>query len=153
MLAGGSTSVKNFNSSLSTPKIMRTVGQSTFLAINVFLLYCILDAIRQSRLEKPNKSTHPTLFILLAIWPCLFVRGLYGVMSGVLPAFNYFNPDNYGPTGLKDSFLASEYIMGTTMEWVSCSLLMLTYITSRNDTKKADLEEEKENKVQLVAET
>ena len=132
---------------------MRTVGQSTFLAINVFLLYCILDAIRQSRLEKPNKSTHPTLLILLAIWPCLFVRGLYGVMSGVLPAFNYFNPDNYGPTGLKDSFLASEYIMGTTMEWVSCSLLMLTYITSRNDTKKADLEEEKENKGQLVAET
>ena len=151
-MAGGSDSVKDFDSSLSTAKIMRTVGQSIFLAINVFLLYCILDAIRQSRLEKPNKSTHPTLLILLAIWPCLFVRGLYGVMSGVLPAFNYFNPDNYGQTGLKDSFLASEYVMGTTMEWVSCTMLMLTYLTSRNDTKNADLEAEKENKGSLVTE-
>ena len=131
---------------------MRTVGQSIFLAINVFLLYCILDTIRQSRLEKPNKRTHPTLLILLAIWPCLFIRGLYGIMSGVLPAFNYFNPDNYGQTGLKDSFLASEYVMGTTMEWVSCTMLMLTYLTSRNDTKNADLEAEKENKGSLVTE-
>ena len=151
-MAGGSNSVKDFDSNLLTAKIMRTVGQSTFLAINVFLLYCILDTIRQSRLEKPNKRTHPTLLILLAIWPCLFIRGLYGIMSGVLPAFNYFNPDNYGQTGLKDSFLASEYVMGTTMEWVSCTMLMLTYLTSRNDTKNADLEAEKENKGSLVTE-
>ena len=73
-------------------------------------------------------------------------------MSGVLPAFNYFNPDNYGDKGLKDSFLASEYVMGTTMEWVSCSMLMATYITSRNDPKKADLEAEKANKGPLVTE-
>ena len=152
LLAGGSNSVKDFDSNLLTAKIMRTVGQSIFLAINVFLLYCILDTIRQSREENPNKRTHPTLLIFLAIWPCLFIRGLYGVMSGVLPAFNYFNPDNYGETGLTDSFLASEYIMGTTMEWVSCTMLMLTYITSRDDPKKADLEAEKENKDPLVAE-
>ena len=142
--------MKDFNSNLLTAKIMRTVGQSVFLSINVFLLYCILDTIRQSRLEKPNKRTHPTLYILLAIWPCLFIRGLYGILSGVLPAFNYFNPDNYGENGLKDSFLASEYIMGTTMEWLSCTLLMMTYITSRNDAKNAELEAEKEKKGSLV---
>ena len=149
-MAGGSNSAKDFNPNLLTAKIMRTVGQSIFLSINIFLLYCILDAIRPSREENPSKRTHPTLLILLAIWPCLCIRGLYGVMSGVLPAFNYFNPDNYGETGLKDSFLASEYVMGTTMEWVSCTMLMLTYITSRNDPKKADLQAEKENKGPLV---
>ena len=152
LLAGGANSAKDFNSNLLTAKIMRTVGQSVFLSINIFLLYCIVDTISQARLENPNKRTHPTLLILLAIWPCLFVRGLYGVMSGVLPAFNYFNPDNYGDKGLKDSFLASEYVMGTTMEWVSCTMLMLTYITSRNDPKKADLEAEKANKGPLVTE-
>lgn len=31
--------------------------------------------------------------------------------------------------------------MGTTMEWVSCALLILTYYTSRNDPKKGDLKE------------
>ena len=148
LLAGGSNSVQEFHSNLTTAKIMRVVGQSVFLSINVFLLYCITDTIRQARSENPGKRTHPTLLILLAIWPCLFVRGLYGVLSGVLPAFNYFNPNNYGDTGLKDSFLISEYIMGTTMEWVSCTLLMVTYLTSRHDPKKADLEKEKENKSQ-----
>ena len=143
LLAGGSDSAKQFNSNQVAPKIMRTVGQSVFLSINAFLLYCILDTIHQARLENPYKRIHPTLLILLVIWPCLFTRGVYGVLSGILPAFNYFNPDNYDATGLTNAYLASEYIMGTTMEWVSCALLMLTYITSRNDPKKADWEAEK----------
>ncbi|KIM37943.1 hypothetical protein M413DRAFT_76503 [Hebeloma cylindrosporum] len=143
LLAGGSNTIEDFDASLSTAKIMRTVGQSIFLAINTFLLYCIVDTIHQSRLENPTKRTHPTLLVFLAIWPCLFVRGMYGILSGVLPAFNYFNPDNYEATGLKNSFIVSEYLMGTTMEWVSCTLLMVTYLTSRNDPKKADLEREK----------
>jgi peptidoglycan biosynthesis protein MviN/MurJ (putative lipid II flippase) len=151
LLAGGSDNVKEFDSNRITEKIMRTVGQSIFLLINTFLLYCILDTIRQARLENPNKRTHPTLLILLAIWPCLIVRGLYGILSGVLPAFNYFNPDNYGPNGLTDSFIASEYVMGTTMEWASCSMLLATYFTSRDDPKKAIPETEKENK-ELVTE-
>ncbi|KIM37935.1 hypothetical protein M413DRAFT_448197 [Hebeloma cylindrosporum] len=153
MVGGGSDSVEDFrtNPNLLTSKILRTVGQSIFLSINVFLLYCILDTIRQSRSENPRKRTHPTLLILLAIWPCLFVRGMYGVLSGVLPAFNYYNPDNYEATGLKNSFIVSEYIMGTTMEWVSCTMLMVTYLTSRNDPKKADFEAEKGDKIPLDA--
>jgi len=67
-------------------------------------------------------------------------------MSGVLPAFNYFNPANYEEKGLRTSFVISEYIMGTTMEWTSCTLLMITYLTSRNDPKKADLEIDEGNK-------
>jgi hypothetical protein len=140
LLSGGFDDVQSFNVNLQTAKAMRTAGQSVFLAINVFLFYCIIDAIRQSRRENRNKGTHPTLLFLLATWPLLFVRGLYGIMSGALPAFNYFNPSNYEDTGLADSFVISEYMMGTTMEWTSCTLLMATYLTSRNDPKKADLE-------------
>jgi hypothetical protein len=51
-------------------------------------------------------------------------------MSGVLPTFNYFNPDNYRESGMTSSFVISEYIMGTATEWISCTLLMLTYFTS-----------------------
>jgi len=149
-LAGGHQSVKQFNGNLKTAKAMRAAGQSIFLSINIFLLYCIVDTIRQSRREKPEKGTHPTLLLLLATWPLLFVRGLYGVMSGVLPAFNYFNPNNYGETGLITSFVISEYIMGTTMEWTSCTLLMTTYLTSQNDPKKAELEMYKRKEALLV---
>jgi hypothetical protein len=148
MSTGGSNSVKDFNSNLSTAKIMRTVGQSIFLTINVFLLYCILDTTRQSRWEYSGKPTHPTLLVLVAIWPFLFIRELYGVMSGVFPAFNYFYPANYEEKGLRTLFVISEYIMGTTMEWASCTLLMVTYLMSRNDPKKADLEIDEGNKPQ-----
>lgn len=121
---------------------MRTTGQAIFLTINAFLLYCIYDTIKQNRRENPGKGIHPTLLILLITWPLLFVRGIYGVLAGVLPAFNYFNPGNFDATGLKTSFVVSEYILGTTMEWASCTLLMITYLTSRNDPKKADYEME-----------
>jgi hypothetical protein len=114
---------------------MRVTGQSVFLSITTFLLYCILDAIRQYRLEKQGrKRVHPTLYLLLAAWPLLFVRGIYGILSAVLSAFGYFNPSNYGTNGLEESFVASEYVLSTVREWSSCSLLMVTYFTSRKDS-------------------
>jgi hypothetical protein len=141
LLVGGHNSVKDFNTKMSNAIAMRTTGQSVFLAINIFLLFCILGTIRQSRQENPSKRIHPTLLILLITWPLLIARGLYGLLAGVVASFNYFNPVNYGETGLVDSFVISEYILGTTMEWTTCALLMITYLTSRNDPKKADLEE------------
>jgi peptidoglycan biosynthesis protein MviN/MurJ (putative lipid II flippase) len=139
-MTGTGNGVQDFTANLKTAKALRTTGQAVFLTINIFLLYCIVDTIRQSRRENPGKGTHPTLLLLLATWPLLLIRGLYGVMSGVLPTFNYFNPDNYGESGLENSFIISEYFLGTTMEWSSCTLLILTYLTSRKDPKKVDME-------------
>jgi hypothetical protein len=141
LLAGGATNVKQFNANLTTARDMRLAGQSVFLAINTFLVYCIFDSIRQFRREHPGRPVHPTLYILLATWPLLIVRGLYGILSSVVPLFNYFSPSNYGPDGLTSSFVISEYILSTTMEWTSCALLMLTYVSSRNDPKKGHLRE------------
>jgi len=142
-LAGGAQNVYEFNSKLVHAKAMRAAGQSLFLAINVFLLYCLYDAIRQCKRENSGR-VHHTLWILLATWPFLFVRGVYGILSAVLPAFNYFSPSNYDAEGLTNAFVTSEYILGTTTEWVSCALLMCTYVTSRHDPKKIDLEKAKE---------
>ena len=46
MLAGGNKSVQQFNSNPKTAEAMCTAGQSIFLSINIFLLYCIFDMIR-----------------------------------------------------------------------------------------------------------
>ena len=139
-LAGASGSTDSDKAAtLRSSKILRTIGQSVFLSINAFLLYCVLDSIRSYKREKGK--IHPTLWILLVCWPLLFVRGIYGILSGVLPAFSYFNPANYGETGLKAGFIVSEYILSTTMEWTSCALLMLTFVTSLNDPPLEPLEE------------
>jgi hypothetical protein len=125
---------------LPSDKALRTAGQAGLLTVNILFACCIVNTTRQSRRENPGKRTHPTLLLLLATCPLLLVRGVYGVMSGVLPAFNYFNPDNYGESGMTSSFVISEYIMGTATEWISCTLLMLTYFTSLNDPEVDDLE-------------
>jgi hypothetical protein len=113
---------------------MRVAGQVVFLMINLYLLYCIVNTISQSRRENHHKGTHPTLLILLTVWPLLFIRGLYGVMSGILPT------SNFREGGLAYSFVTSEYCVGNVMEWSSCFLLILTYFAPQNHTKKSDVE-------------
>jgi hypothetical protein len=137
LLSGGQ---QYFVQNFKTARDMRVAGQSIFLAIHVFLLYCIYDAIIQYKRERGG-AVHRTLLLLLAAWPILFIRGVYGILSSIVPAFNYFNPSNYGEFGLTVGFVVSEYILSTTMEWLSCALLMLTYVTSLNDPKEGDLKE------------
>jgi hypothetical protein len=42
---------------------------------------------------------------------------LYGILSTVVPLYNYFSPSDYGQDGLPSSFVISGYIFSTTMEW------------------------------------
>ncbi|KAF7973628.1 hypothetical protein HWV62_14816 [Athelia sp. TMB] len=138
LLAGGD--MVQFYKNLLTSKGLRVTGQAIFLLINIFLLYCLVRTINEARRENPGQRVHPTLLLLLAAWPLLFVRGIYGVLAGLLPTFNYFDPGNHTDTGLTNSFVASEYVLGTAMEWTSCLLLLSTWYTSRKDPKKAELE-------------
>jgi hypothetical protein len=120
LVAGDRNSVLEFRANYTKERAMRTTGQGIFLLINVYLLHCITDTIRNYKREHPDRPVHPTLYILLAVWPLLLVRGIYGVLSAVVTDFNYFAPSNYGPHGLTDSFVISEYVLGASMEWTSC---------------------------------
>ncbi|KAG6835051.1 hypothetical protein H0H93_005276 [Arthromyces matolae] len=153
-LAGGMEDYTQFLHKLHKSKIMRTIGQSVFLTFNTLLLFLIIYTIRQYRREqqgKPTTTIHPTLLILLITWPFLFVRGLYGILSGIYGPFNYFYLSNYDANGLKDSFVISEYILATTMEWTSCSLLMFSYITSLNDPPIPPLPSWKDQEKELAS--
>jgi hypothetical protein len=150
IISGGSmlANINNYtdpNKIRSTLRTARATGQGIFLGITIFLLYCIVSTIVQCKRERGG-TIHPTLKILLCVWPLLFTRGIYGVLAGVLTAFNYWSPTNYGPDGLTHSFLASEYVLSTTMEWSACALLMLTWVTSRHEVDIADGVEEKQEK-------
>ena len=145
-IIGGAMVDRDQHRNLPSDRALRTAGQAGLLMANMLFTCCIVNTIRQSRRENHGKRTHPALLLLLATCPLLLIRGLYGVMSGIVPGFNYYDLNNYGQTGLPSSFVVSEYIMGTSMEWVSCALLMLTYFTSLNDSGMADLEVYSEGK-------
>ncbi|KAJ8456599.1 hypothetical protein ONZ45_g18656 [Pleurotus djamor] len=74
---------------------------------------------------RPSQSPHPTLLILLVVWPLLVVRGCYGLLGPFIGPFDYFNDDNYGEHGLTAEFVTYEYVMSTTMEWTICTLLVV----------------------------
>lgn len=155
-VSGEDPNSPDVKSRLRNAKILRLIGQSVFLAINVFLLFCIISTMQQYKREQhqADKETeeaqaavkegdkprpkqwagvHRSLWLLLAAWPLLIIRGVYGVLAGVLTAFSFFNPNNYTADGLKPSFVASEYVLSALMEWASCALLMLTFWTSFHD--------------------
>nr|GAT51314.1 predicted protein [Mycena chlorophos] len=136
---------------LKIARDLRTSGQSVFLACNVALLGIILATMwndRKARMEKAatqrdgngtvlcGQEYHKTLVVLLITWLPLIVRGVFGVLQSADFNLSYFDPNNYGPHGFSDHFTLVEYIMGVTMEWVSCVLLCTTYFTSRTDPPK-----------------
>ncbi|KDQ53032.1 hypothetical protein JAAARDRAFT_80893 [Jaapia argillacea MUCL 33604] len=155
MLAGGTHTVLKMHAATPTTKSLQIVGQSVFLAVNLFLLYCITSTIRQSKRERKTTVTHPTLHILLGAWFLLCIRGIYGVLGAVLPEFSYFSPTNYDADGLLDGFAVRDLLLETATEWAACLLLMSTYLTSRDDpgrlpTKQMDEEEKDDDLVKEV---
>ncbi|KAJ6553601.1 hypothetical protein DFH09DRAFT_1166976 [Mycena vulgaris] len=128
---------------LQVSKITRTAGQSVFLAGNALLLIIILVTIRNNRRDgdarKKKGTVHPTLILLLIAWFPLIVRGIFGILQAAVFSLSYYNPDNYRASGFTPRFTAIEYVLGVLTEWLACVLLNLTYLTSRDDPKKADL--------------
>lgn len=63
-------------------KILRTVGQSIFLACNALFLAAILATIGKER--KEGRRIHGTLIILLICWFPLIIRGIFGVLQSAV---------------------------------------------------------------------
>ncbi|KAJ6529089.1 hypothetical protein DFH09DRAFT_1327527 [Mycena vulgaris] len=128
---------------LQVSKITRTAGQAVFLACNALLLIAILLTIRtnlrrgdRSQRKRRVPRVHPTLILILLAWFPLMVRGTFGILQGAIFQLSYFNPDNYTAAGFKPSFTVIEYGLGVLPEFLTCVLLNLTYVKSRNDAPR-----------------
>ncbi|KAK7039980.1 hypothetical protein R3P38DRAFT_2902732 [Favolaschia claudopus] len=125
---------------LLVSKITRTSGQAVFFAGNAFLLVVILVTMRNNTRDgdsrKKKGTVHPTLWLLLASWFPLIVRGVFGLLQACVWDLSYYNLDNYRADGFTPRFTLIEYLLGVMTEWVACVLLNLTYLTSRHDPPK-----------------
>ncbi|GJN94271.1 hypothetical protein Rhopal_007345-T1 [Rhodotorula paludigena] len=110
-------------SKLDKAKGLRVAGTAVFLAIvQAHLAVC---------LHMWRKRRDRTLFLITFTWPFLTVRGVYGILGILVPAFSC-NPDAYGSSGFSSTFLAGEHCMGTLMEWIACGLLISTHFSAIN---------------------
>jgi len=98
LLAGDATTVTSAwstNSDIKTAKALRAAGQAIFLLINVALAGCFIMTVVQYRNKYGHSSTpfygHPSLALLMATWPFLFIRGVFGVCQAVITDLNVSN--------------------------------------------------------------
>lgn len=115
---------------LSTAKICRTVGQALFLASTLFVIGL---AYYTYLVEKVNQS-YPVKAAMVAA-PFLTVRGIFGILSVYIPSMDYYSTANYTATGLNARFVTFEYVLGTTMEFITGALFIGSYYFQHYENK------------------
>ncbi|PWN39735.1 hypothetical protein IE81DRAFT_258772 [Ceraceosorus guamensis] len=112
------------NSNLQTCKVLRAVGQSIFLLINIGLAASLASCA--IRYKNSMGKWHLTLVPLVVAWPFLAARGAFGIAQAVDDSLIYYNPAIYDKNGLSSHFVLVEYLAATMTEWIACALLLST---------------------------
>ncbi|CAH6719149.1 hypothetical protein CLIB1444_02S02036 [[Candida] jaroonii] len=105
-------------------KSLRTAGVIILLAqivlISAFTLHTFFVA----------KLRNPVMYCLLFIMPFILMRGIYGILAVYVPSMNYFSYETY-LNGNKTLVTIFEYVLGTTMEFITALTLMNTHWIKR----------------------
>lgn len=121
LLAGiDSTEYDQYSGTVTTSKILRTVGQALFLLLTSMVIGFNIFVFFRERIRN-----HITITVFLAS-PFLLVRGIFGLLSIYITDMNYFQLSNY-TEGFSKNLIIYEYVLGTTMEFISAVLLISNY--------------------------
>ncbi|ANZ73525.1 BA75_00017T0 [Komagataella pastoris] len=122
MLTGLDADEYDANASrIETSKGLRGTGQAMFL---IFTL--VVAGLAAYTVIHDNIRSYLLTAVFIAT-PFLFVRGIYGLLSCFIQEMNYFSMANYTATGMSVHFVATEYVLATTMEFISACIFMSTY--------------------------
>lgn len=122
---------------VNTSKALRTTGQV------IFLLQTVTEILLLVYVYVKEKIRGRTIYLLFVASPFLLVRGIFGILSIYVDKMNYYKLSNYSAEGLTSSFVAYEYCLATTMEFVAACLLISNYYLDR-EAKVVDQEKIKE---------
>lgn len=117
---------------LNASKALRGAGQIIFLIVTIIVVALTVCA------RFWEKIRHSTITFILVAAPFLLIRAIYGTLSCFVNKMNYFQLSNYTEDGLSTYFVATEYCLATTMEFVSASLLISTFLISRYESRRGD---------------
>lgn len=106
---------------VNTSKALRTAGQAIFLACTV-MITCL--TVYQYVVRKVRTSV---VYCLMAVAPFLWVRGIYGVLSIYIDDMNYLAITNYFSSSSHQKLTIFEYVLGTSMEFITAVILLNTY--------------------------
>ncbi|CCE88576.1 Piso0_001345 [Millerozyma farinosa CBS 7064] len=110
-----------YQDKVNRSKGLRGSGQAIFLIMTLIVGAMAVYAGTRDRIRTT------TLYLVYASIPFLLVRGIYGVLSCFITKMNYFQISNYEKAGLSTYFVATEYCLATTMEFVAAVILLSKY--------------------------
>lgn len=137
LIAGGSmtagTSISDNpteNSTLRSARGLRSAGQIIFLLMTIILISLNLYVVLKERIR--NRTT---VSVMLA-GPFLLVRGIFGILSVYIGKMNYFELSNYINGGDNKNLVIYEYVLATTMEFLTATVLMNIYFAPKPNHKE-----------------
>ncbi|OBA19834.1 hypothetical protein METBIDRAFT_45336 [Metschnikowia bicuspidata var. bicuspidata NRRL YB-4993] len=118
-LSDSSSGLENLN----TAKRLRTAGQIIFLFMTAILIGLNMYVFIKERVR--NRST---MSVMIA-GPFLIIRGIFGVLSIYIDDMNYYELSNYSDTGVNKTLVIYEYVLATTMEFLTAVVLMTRFFS------------------------
>lgn len=110
------------HNTVMTSKALRTTGQAIFLSMTLCLIFLTIYVFVVEKVRN-----HTTIAVLCGS-PFILVRGIFGVLSIYITEMNYFQFSNYDEEGkVNHKLVVYEYVLSTTMEFITASLLMTKY--------------------------
>lgn len=110
-----------YQNKVNRSKGLRGTGQAMFLIMTMIVAALAIYSGSRDRIRAT------TLYLVYASIPFLLVRGIYGVLSCFITKMNYYQISNYEKAGLSTYFVATEYCLATTMEFVAAVILLSKY--------------------------
>lgn len=120
---------------VTTSKGLRATGQIIFLVLTIGVAGLTYYNYYYKKLHTRAMGC------LIASFPFLLIRGIYGVLSIFIDDMNYLVITNYFSGAAHRKLTIYEYVLSTTMEFVAALILLNTYwirSPSRSDTKPSD---------------
>lgn len=132
LIAGGSMtagiSISDYsteNSTVRTARGLRTAGQIIFLLMTIILMSLNIYVVLKERIR--NRTT----VSVMIVGPFLLVRGIFGILSIYIDNMNYFELSNYMSGGVNKNLVIYEYVLATTMEFLTAAVLMTRYFARK----------------------
>ncbi|GEQ68410.1 hypothetical protein JCM33374_g2078 [Metschnikowia sp. JCM 33374] len=131
LIAGGSmtagidpTDASSYTNKIHIARGLRTAGQIIFLLMTLISISVNMHVFLNERIR--NRTT---ISVMLA-GPFLIVRGVFGVLSIYIDDMNYFDLSNYMSGGVNKNLVIYEYVLATTMEFLTAVILMTRFFVS-----------------------
>ncbi|ABN65058.2 predicted protein [Scheffersomyces stipitis CBS 6054] len=137
IMLAGADDLASENSSVQLSRRLRVSGQSIFLFQTIVAVslgfWCFFG----------ENIRHINIYGIFIASPFILTRGTFGVMSIYLDKMDYFEMSNYNENGISSTFIAFEYTLATTMEFITAVVyISIYYISKKRQNRRAEQDEE-----------